>query len=333
MSVAENKRSVVVGLFVFIGIIIFVAAVLTLGGQQKRFVKSVEVKTVVADSEGLKVGSNVRFSGVKVGTVKSIDFKGAKQVEILMNIDEEAQKYIHKDARVKIGSESLIGNKNIVVTGGSEQAPVVENGDMLVAEQTLSSDDIMATLQENNQNLISITTDLKQVTSRMASGKGTVGTLLNDTLMAQNFRETITNLRQVSLTTSRASAALAQFTTRLNNKDGLVNNLLTDTAVFNDLRTSMARLEQTTVATSQLAENLQQASTKLNDSKNTMGMLLNDEQFAANLKATMANLETSTEKLDENLEAMQESVFLKGFFKVKGRAGKDKVKIQSEPVK
>src|SRR4051812_22704850 len=102
MSVAENKRSVIVGIFVLIGIVLFVAGVLTLGGQQKRFVKSVRVLAVFGDAEGLKVGNNVRFSGVKIGTIKDINFYGDSQVEIAMNIDEEARKYIHKDAKVKI---------------------------------------------------------------------------------------------------------------------------------------------------------------------------------------------------------------------------------------
>ena len=35
----ENKRSVLVGVFVFLGIAILVVGILTLGGQQKKFVK------------------------------------------------------------------------------------------------------------------------------------------------------------------------------------------------------------------------------------------------------------------------------------------------------
>lgn len=329
MSVAENKRSVVVGIFVFIGLAIFVAAVLTLGGQQKRFVKSVQVKTVVNDSEGLKTGNNVRFSGVKVGTIKEIKFVGDSQVEIVMNIDEEAQKYIHQDAKVKIGSESLIGNKNITISGGSPQAPPVENGAVLLAEKTLSTEDLMTTLQENNLNLVQITTDLKKVSGGLARGEGTLGKLVNDTAMAQNFQQVMSNLQRVSVTTARASASLAQFTSKLNQKDGLANQLLTDTAAFRSLKTSLAQLEQTTNSAKDLTNNLSQASSKLNENNNALGVMLNDPKFAENLKNTMGNLETSSQKFDENMEALQSSVFLKGFFKVKGRKGKDKEKVQN----
>jgi phospholipid/cholesterol/gamma-HCH transport system substrate-binding protein len=328
MSVAENKRSVVVGIFVLIGIVIFVAGILTLGGQQKRFVRSVQVRTIVSDAEGLKTGNNVRFSGVKIGTVKAITFVGDAQVEILLNIDEEAQKYIHKDARVKIGSESLIGNKNITILGGSPQVPAVENGDVLKVEKTLSTEDIMATLQENNLNLVHITTDLKKVTAGLASEKGTLGKLVNDTSMAHNFQQVMANLQKVSVTTARASSSLAQFTSKLNQKEGLANQLLTDTATFRHLKASLAQLEQTTASAKQLTSNLTQASSKLNENNNALGVMLNDPQFAENLKSTMGNLETSSQKFDENMEALQHSVFLKGYFKVKGRKGKDKEKVQ-----
>jgi phospholipid/cholesterol/gamma-HCH transport system substrate-binding protein len=327
MSVAENKRSVVVGIFVLIGLAIFVAAVLTLGGQQRRFVSSVKIRAIVADAEGLKVGNNVRFSGVKVGTVKQVKFVGDSQVEISMNIDEESRQYIHKDAKVRIGSESLIGNKNIVVSGGSPQAPAVDDNDLLAAERTLSTEDLMTTLQENNKNLVSITTDLKKMTSGISHGQGTLGKLVNDTTMALHFKQVIDNLQRVSATTAKASSSLAQFTGKLNRKNGLANQLLTDTSTFRHLRSSMVNLEQTTNTAKDFAANLNQATSKLNANNNALGVLLNDPQFAENFKNTMANLETSSQKFDENMKALQSSVFLKGYFKVKGRKGSDKEKL------
>ncbi len=84
----ENKRSVIVGIFVFLGIAILVAGVLTLGGQQKKFVKSIQLKSVFDDIGGLQTGNNVWFSGVKIGTVRKINFYGDSQVEIEMNVEK-----------------------------------------------------------------------------------------------------------------------------------------------------------------------------------------------------------------------------------------------------
>ncbi|MDJ1467748.1 MlaD family protein [Cytophagaceae bacterium DM2B3-1] len=321
MGTAENnKRSVVVGVFVLLAIIILVAGIFILGGKQKRFEKTLEVKAVFDNIAGLKAGNNVWFSGVKIGTVKSLQLYGTSQVEVTLKIEEDVQKYIHKDSKARLGSESLIGNKIIEVYGGTPQAPVVEEGDRLQIEQALSTDDIMETLQENNKNLLAITTDFKKLSNDLTNGKGTVGALLSDSTLANRFQSIVSNLQQVSATTSQASASLSQFTHKLNNKDGLVNQLLTDTVVFNQLKGSVNQLQTTASSASAISGNLEKASNNLNRNNNALGMLLNDEQFATQLKGTIQNVETSTKKLDESMDALRYSFFLKGAFKKKAKA-------------
>lgn len=317
MSVAENKRSVVVGIFIFLAIVIFVAGIFLLGGQQKRFVQSIRVNAVFDDVAGLKPGNNVWFSGVKIGTVKEINFFGESQVEITMNVEEKAQQYIRKDAKARISSESLIGNKIIVLFGGSKNAPAVQSGDRLQAENPLDTDDLMETLQENNKNLVGITQDFKVLSTRLVKGEGTMGAILKDSLMAANFRSIVSNLEKASATTVRASGALSQFTAKLNTPDGLANKFMTDTVVFSQLQQSAAQVEKATASATEITENLTQISRKLNNENNTIGVLLNDVQFASQLKNTMGNLESSTDQLDETIKAVQNNFFLKGYFKRK----------------
>ena len=329
MGTAENKRTVVVGIFVLLAILIFVAGIFVLGGQQKRFVQSISIKALFDDVAGLKPGNNVWFSGVKIGTVKTIQFSGASQVEITMNIEEKTQRYIRKDARVRISSESFIGNKIIVIFGGSEQAASVQNNDRLVAENPLNTDDLVEKLQENNKNLVQITGDFKVLSSRLVQGQGTVGALLKDSAMASNFRATMANLQQVSATTVKAAGALAQFTSRLNTKTGLANQLLTDTLVFNQIKTSVTELKQTTAAAAGLTTNLKQVSDKLNADNNAVGVMLNDEQFANSLKTTMGNLVSGTDEFAETMKAVQNNFLLKGYFRRKAiRDAKNEAKLK-----
>jgi len=315
MNTAENKRSILVGIFVLLAILILVAAVLILGGQQKRFIQSISISTVFDDVEGLKPGNNVWFSGVKIGNVKEIKFYGTSQVQVIMNIEESSQKYIRQDAKARISSESLIGNQIIEIMDGTQQAPQVENGTRLQSVPNLNTDDIMKTLQENNENFVSITGDLKQLTAQLVQGKGTMGALLADSTLADNFRSMVASLQQTSANTVRASGALTRFTTKLNTEGGLASELLTDTTVFNQLQASVAQLQQASASASQMANNLQEASGKLNGQNNAVGVLLNDQQFANQLQSTMQNLKTGTEKLDQNMEALQHNFLLRGFFK------------------
>ena len=327
MGTAENKRSVIVGIFLALAVIILVAGVFVLGGQQNRFVQTVAIRAVFDDVAGLKPGNNVWFSGVKIGTVKEINFFGKSQVEISMKIEEKARPFIRKDAQARISSESMIGNKIIVISGGSPTAPVVEDGDLLASENPLDTDDLMESLQQNNKNLVDITSDFKVMSARLVKGQGTVGAILTDSLMANNFRDIVRNLQQASATTVRASGALAQFTKKLNDQDGLADQLLTDTTVFNQLKASVAQLEQTTAAATEITNNLKQTSAKLNQDNSALGVLINDSTFATQLRNTMKNLEAGSDELGETMKAAQSSFLLKGYFKRKAvREAKNEAK-------
>jgi phospholipid/cholesterol/gamma-HCH transport system substrate-binding protein len=182
MAALENRKAITVGIFLALGLIIFMIAIFTLGGQQKSFDKSINVSAVFEDVSGLKKGNDVWFSGVKVGTIKSVDFIGTSKVDVKMRVDQSTQQYIHRNAGVKISSDGLIGNKIIVIDGGSPQAPVVQDGDVLQSEKLLSTDDIMKTLQQNNQNLLAITADFKSLSHKILQGKGTICRLPRQTL-------------------------------------------------------------------------------------------------------------------------------------------------------
>src|SRR5205085_3709135 len=147
----RNTRAIIVGIFVVVAIAIFITAILALGGQRKTFAHVITVKAVFDDINGLQEGSNIWYAGVKVGTVKSIKFNEAGLVDVSMNIEEKSSKYIHKNAKAKIGTDGLIGNKIVVIYDGHAQSPDLVEGDVLEVERTTGMDDIMNTFQTNNK--------------------------------------------------------------------------------------------------------------------------------------------------------------------------------------
>ncbi|RZK67291.1 MAG: MCE family protein [Pedobacter sp.] len=319
MQVTDNRRKIVVGAFILIGLAIFILGVFTLGSQKKAFVKSFTVDVIFNDIQGLKTGNNVWFSGVKIGTIKKIQFYGNSQVQVLLNIEEEAHKYIHKDASASISSDGLIGNKIIVINGGTPKFPFVEDGDRLRVNTTLSTDDIMKTFQVNNKNLVDVTSDFKILAKSLVEGKGTVGALLTDQQIAEDFKAIVINLRNTTASANKMATELDAFTKTLNTKGGLADKLLTDTAVFAKLEASVSELQKTANAAALMTENLNKASAKFNQSDNAVGILLNDQKTGEQVKTIMQNMETSSKKLDENLEALQHNFLLRGFFKKKAK--------------
>lgn len=326
MDASENRNSIIVGVFVLLGVSVFVIGILTLGGQQKSFVKSIHISSVFNDVSGLKKGNNVWFSGVKVGTIKNLTFTGPGQVDVVMSIDASTQQYIHRNAGVRISSDGLIGNKIIVIDGGSPQAPMVKDGDVLQSEKLLSTDDVMKTLQQNNQNLLAITTDFKQLSKQILAGKGTVGTLLADSSMGLQLKQTMRNLQAATQSAAQMAVSLNNFSNKMNTKGGFADNLLTDTITFNRIRASVGRLKEAADNATILTDNLNKASNKLNTTDNALGVLLNDPKAAVKVQSTLDYLQQSSIKLNDDLEAVQHSFLLKGFFKKKEKAKQDSIK-------
>ncbi|MDF2517686.1 MAG: transporter permease [Sphingobacterium sp.] len=317
MSKAENKRAIIVGIFVFLGVLILLAGIFILGSQQKKFTKNIEITTSFPDVAGLKVGSNVWFSGVKVGIIKNIHFKSVQDVEVVLTIEEKSAEYIRKDAVTKLGSDGLIGNKIVVISGGSQNAPTVETGDFLRSAKTADMEAMMETLQVNNENLAKITTDFVEISRGLADGKGMVGAMLTDTAMVNTLRASLLSISAAMNNANKASANLVTLTNSLNSNKGLIHDLTTDTAIFSNLRQSAAQLQGVSQTANALINNLNNASSRLNDKDNAVGVLLNDPASANQIKSAINNLNSSTEKLDENMEALQHNFLLRGFFKKK----------------
>jgi len=320
MEKEDSKRAVIVGVFVFLGLLVFVLAIFTLGGQKKTFANNIHVSAVFDDVAGLKKGNAVWFSGVSVGTISDVKFTGISEVSVQMNIDQKAQPFIHRNASVKISSDGLIGNKIIVIDGGSPQAPIVEDGAVLQAEKLLSTDDIVKTLQQNNQNLLAITSDFKKISGNIVKGKGLVGELMTDSLLAMKFRAIVANLNNTTQSTMRMADELNTFGNKLNTKGGLADKLLTDTSTFAQFKASIAQLKKTTESAATLADNLTRASNKLNTTDNALGVLLNDPKGAEQVRSTLNYLNQSSIKLNDDLEAVQHNFLLKGFFNKKAKA-------------
>lgn len=326
MDFKENRRAIIVGLFLALGLIIFLVGVFTLGGQSKTFSKRIHISAVFDDVSGLKVGNNVWFSGVIVGTISDIRFVGTSQVLVKMNIVQSAQQYIHRNAGVRISSDGLIGNKIIVIDGGSPQAPIVQNGDQLQAAKLLSTDDIMKTLQQNNENLLAITGDFKLLSRKILQGKGTVGTLMADSNMAVELRNSMRNLQTATQSAALMAQQLDVFSKKVNTKGGLADKIFTDTATFNRIKVAAQQFQQAATNANVITTNLSKTSDKLNSDDNIIGYLLNNKKGAEQVRSSVDNLQKSSVKLNEDLEAAQHNFLLKGYFKKKAKAQADSLK-------
>jgi phospholipid/cholesterol/gamma-HCH transport system substrate-binding protein len=319
MSESNNRKKLAVGAFVFFGLLILVIGVVVIGGQRKSFTKSIRLEVVFDDVQGLQAGNNVWFSGMKVGTVKTVSFYGRSQVEVTMNVERQAQPHIRKDTKARISTDGLVGNKIVVLSGGSDSVPAVADNDRLESEQQAGMQEMMSTLQASNGNLLAITGNLKAVTEKLKAGQGTLGELLNDSSFAETLRGSLGHLQAASAASERMIDNLETFSTRLKQPDGLVNELLTDTTVFRKLQDAVAQMHQAAASASEFGVALRTAGKGLNDEHSPVGVLLHDEETADNLERMIKNLRVSSQELSDDLEAVQHSFLLRGFFRKKDK--------------
>jgi phospholipid/cholesterol/gamma-HCH transport system substrate-binding protein len=319
----KNTRAVIVGAFVFGALLIFVVGIMTLGGQKSLFNKGATVHAVFDEVSGLQPGNNVLFAGVKVGTVGAISFTKEGKVDVVMNISQKSLPVIKSDTRAKVGADGFIGNKNVVLYGGTANAPVVQNGSALQVERSLSPEEIMATLQENNKNILVITNNFKTISDRLLNGQGSVGKLLNDEQLYSDLQTSMTLLKRSAANAQVMVANVTDYTTRLTARGSLANNLVTDTIVFARLRSAVRQIDALSETANRVVVNLNAASQNINqsltDPSSPAGLLLNDKETAADIRATIKNLQAGTQKLDENMEALQHNFLLRGFFRKKAK--------------
>src|SRR5438552_1586174 len=319
MKAVQNKRAIIVGIFIFLGVVIFMGGVLVLGGERKTFEKTITLNAVFNDVGGLQKGNNIWFSGVKIGTVKKLKIVSHSRVEVEMRLEQQSENFIYKDAKAKIGSDGLIGNRVIIIYGGTPGVHPIHSGDTLQTDVPLNSAEMMNTLQESNKNLSAITSDFKLVSRRLAEGDGSVGKLLTNDSLAIQLQATAATLQMASSNIQLLTSNLADFTAKLQTKGSLTNDLVNDTIFFSRLKAASVQIQEASQNAKELTNNLNDVSYKLKDSSNLAGVLLHDQQSAANLRVTVENLQSGTKKFDEDMEALQHNFLFRGFFRKRAK--------------
>jgi phospholipid/cholesterol/gamma-HCH transport system substrate-binding protein len=198
MDTHTPKFKVRLGLFVAGGIGLFVLAIFFIGKQRNLFDPVYKLTARFYNVSGLQVGNKIRFTGINVGTVDNIVIINDSTVRVDMLIKKDVMQFIKSDCEAAIGSEGLIGDRLLIITQGSANAPVASEGQELASAEPIETDAIIASLQVTAGNAEVITQQLAEIMYKVNSGQGTLGRLIQDTSMAENFDQTMVNLKESS---------------------------------------------------------------------------------------------------------------------------------------
>lgn len=311
-----DRQAALVGLFAGGALAILVGGVIAVGELHDSFTPKLTVHTTFEDVAGLKEGDNVWYAGVKVGLVHAIEVDGDREVKVELRVDRRIAPHLHTDTLARVGSDGLIGNRIVVLDGGTPGSEEVADGGEIASSRTLSSEDVLATLQQNNTNLLAVTGDLRDLTSGVSRGEGTLGKLARDGTLYDRATSTATSLDAASARAASATQSLDRFAANLNQEGTLAHDLATDRETYGQLRAAVGDIQAASHTTNDATARL---SAELQDASSPLGTLLHDQEAAEDFKTTLGNLSEGSELLTEDLQAAQSNFLLSGYFRHKAR--------------
>lgn len=125
----ETKANyVAIGAFVLAGVIGLVVAVVWLAGSQYREEYTYYRAFFEGPVTGLGKGTSVRYDGIEVGRVGSLDFDPDNPKLVIVNLEVNPSLAIHSDSEASIASLGLTGGSYVEIDGGSKNAPILRPG-------------------------------------------------------------------------------------------------------------------------------------------------------------------------------------------------------------
>jgi phospholipid/cholesterol/gamma-HCH transport system substrate-binding protein len=322
------------GLLVTVVFVIFTYSLYRISDREGLFGETITLYADFHDLNGLRAGNNVRFAGIKVGSVTDIRIVNDTCLRVEMLLEADARRYLRQNARAAIGSDGLVGNMLVNLNPVADAtAPLVVDGTYLAAAPKIETADMLATLAETNRAVADISTQLLGITEKINTGDGILGRLLNDEVAAQDLTQSLGNLQALTASLQTSARDLANFTQATRNGNGNLAYLLYDTSLQTRVDTwgeavdsllkegaepllqhlvqAAAGIEEATGNVARLTEQL--------EGSGTLQALLRDTSAADDILYTLQHLRTATAKLDENMTALQSSWPFRRYFRQQDR--------------
>jgi phospholipid/cholesterol/gamma-HCH transport system substrate-binding protein len=309
--------NVKVGVFVLFGLLMLIFGLYKVS-KTSFFTKNFSLKAHFRNVSGLLVGNNIRYVGVQVGTIKSINLLNDSLIEVNMMINEKMRCFIHKKDLVSIGTDGLVGNKLLNISAGNDRINLVETDDILFTKEALNTDEMMLTLNKTNMNVALISEELKNTVQRLNNSTA-LWRILNEETIPNNMIESMENIKKATLRADLMVAELQSVITNVKKGKGSLGAILTDTAIAINLNQAVDKIKKVgdnaAILTNELNVITQTVKSDLLTSKGAYNAFLKDTLLTLKLNNTMNNVELGTASFTENMEALKHNFLFRGYFR------------------
>ncbi len=312
----STSQKIKVGVFVVVGTVLLILALYFIGSRQQMFSKTIQLYGVFENAGGLQLGNNVRYSGVNVGTVSNIEMVEEGKINVEMSIEAKTARFIKKDAIASISSDGLVGSMVVnILPGENESAQQVISGDQIQVHAKVSTDQMLETLNKTNENIALLTVDLLTITNKIVEGKGALGALVSDSLMARDIKQSAEELRKMTSGATAAIAKINMIISKINYDESAAALILSDTVSRNQIQKVFVNLENSSDHISDVTKDIEDYVKNIKSAKGTLNYITQDEVLVKTIDSTMTNIKDASEKLNDNMEALKHNFFFRGYFR------------------
>ncbi len=140
MTKSNNYFEIIVGTFVLICAIVFFFT--SFNKSQSKTVSGYNLIAKFDNADGINNGSDVKISGVKIGTVESqfLDTKNFK-ASLILNIPNHIK--LSSDSSIKISSEGLLGSKYLSISPGGDEEFLKDGDEIIFTQSSVNFEDLL----------------------------------------------------------------------------------------------------------------------------------------------------------------------------------------------
>lgn len=300
----EVNRNLKLGAAVLAGTIAIIAALYYIGSQQQLFGSTIKIRASFNNVNGLRRGNSVRFTGIDIGTVESIEITTDTSVIVVMVIDSDMQRFIRKNAVAVIGTDGVMGNKLVNINPSPGKAPVIEDGDMLKTIKAVEMDATVRMLNNTSENINVISSDLREITQKLNSEQSLLNLMLDQTV-ADNVKTAIAHFKTTGEHTATLTGDLRELVKEVQAGKGAVGLMLTDTTFRSGFSHTLVNIHSLSDSLAVISGDFNELSEKLQNGEGFLGLLLTDTLTAQRLESILQNLENGSGNFNTNMINLQ----------------------------
>lgn len=311
-------NNIKLGAFVLGGLVFLVLMLYLIGKNSNLFGNTYLLHVKFENIQGLVAGNNVRFSGIQAGTVKKVSIINDTVIEVSLFIDTKMKNIIRKNAIASIGTDGLVGNKVVNIAPAKLPAPFAEEGDYITSKKGIDTDDMLQTLNKTNNDIATITSELKLTTYRINKSSA-LWALLNDESIPKEVRGSLSNIRTATEKAGSLVNNLNAIILKVKRGEGSLGTIINDTAIAKNLNEAIVKIKaagnEADLLANELSILIDGIEQDINSGKGMANALLKDSSIVHKINSSLENIQKGTEGFNQNMEALKHNFLLRGYFR------------------